>query len=69
MASGHLPHGRFGPPTASTRTFWCYDLDSLDGSAKLDAKLLKDVDCEKMLKKTEDLCVDQSLHDTIVRLG
>jgi len=61
---------RFGVELfGSPRIHWYYDLDSLDESAKLDAKLLKDVDYEKMLKKTEDLWVDQSMHDTIVRLG
>lgn len=55
----------FGSP----RIHWYYDLDSLDESAKLDATLLKDSDYEQMLKKNEDLWVDQSMHDTIVRLS
>lgn len=55
----------FGSP----RIHWYYDVDSLDESVKLDAALLRDDDYEKMLKKSEDLWVDQSMHDTIVRLG
>jgi len=55
----------FGAP----RIHWYYDLDSLDQSAKLDAALLKDTDYEKMLKKSEDLWVDESMRDSIVRLS
>ena len=55
----------FGSP----RIHWYYDLDSLDQSAKLDAALLKDADYEKILKKNEDLWVDESMHDTVVRLS
>ncbi len=55
----------FGSP----RIHWYYDLESLDASAKLDAALLRDADYEKMLKKTEGLWLEQSMHDTIVRLS
>jgi hypothetical protein len=55
----------FGSP----RIHWYYDLPSLDDSAKLDATLLKDPDYGKMLKKSEDLWIDEGLHDTIVRLS
>lgn len=55
----------FGSP----RIHWYYDVASLDDSVKLDAALLRDDEYEKMLKKNEDLWVDQSMHDTIVRLG
>jgi hypothetical protein len=44
-------------------------LESLDQSAKLDAALLKDADYEKLLKKNEDLWVDESMCDTVVRLS
>jgi len=55
----------FGEP----RIHWYYDFESLDDSAKLDASLLKDGEYEKMLKKSEDLWIDRSTHDTIVRLS
>ncbi len=55
----------FGEP----RIHWYYDLESLDDSAKLNTTLLDDDDYEKMLKKSEELCVDKSMHDTIVRLS
>jgi hypothetical protein len=55
----------FGAP----RIHWYYDLESLDQSAKLDAALLKDADYEKLLKKNEDLWVDESMCDTVVRLS
>jgi len=55
----------FGAP----RIHWYYDLESLDQSAKLDATLLKDADYEKLLKKNEDLWVDESMCDTVVRLS
>ncbi len=55
----------FGEP----RIHWYYDLESLDDSVKLNTTLLNDADYEKILKKTEDLWVDQSMHDTIVRLS
>jgi len=55
----------FGEP----RIHWYYDLESLDDSAKLNTTLLDDDDYEKMLKKSEELWVDESMHDTIVRLS
>jgi hypothetical protein len=55
----------FGAP----KIHWYYDVESLDDSAKLDATLLKDRDYEKMLKDSEDLWIDESMHDTIVRLS
>ena len=55
----------FGSP----KIHWYYDLQNLDDSAKLDATLLRDAEYEKMLKKSEELWVDQSMHDTVVRLS
>jgi hypothetical protein len=55
----------FGEP----RIHWYYDLESLDDSVKLNSTLLEDADYEKILKKSEDLWVDQGMHDTIVRLS
>ena len=55
----------FGEP----RIHWYYDLESLDESVKLNASLLDDAYYEKILKKSEDLWVDQGMHDTIVRLS
>jgi hypothetical protein len=55
----------FGSP----RIHWYFDVESLDASAKLDAALLKDEEYEKLLKKNEGLWVDQSMHDTVVRLS
>ena len=55
----------FGAP----KIHWYYDFESLDESAKLNGILLKDRDYEKMLKDSEELWIDESLHDTIVRLS
>ena len=55
----------FGAP----KIHWYYDLQSLDDSAKLNEVLLKDPDYEKMLRDSEELWIDESLHDTIVRLS
>ena len=55
----------FGEP----RIHWYYDLESLDDSVKLNSTLLEDADYEKILKKSEDLWVNQGMHDTIVRLS
>ena len=55
----------FGEP----RIHWYYDFESLDDSAKLNASLLKDNEYENLLKKSEDLWIEQGVHDTIVRLS
>lgn len=55
----------FGDP----KIHWYYDVESLDDSVKLNSTLLEDADYGKILKKSEDLWVDQGMHDTIVRLS
>lgn len=55
----------FGEP----RIHWYFDTASLDDSAKLNSALLKDDEYEKMLKKSEEFWIEESLHDTIVRLS
>ena len=51
------------------RIQWYFDTASLDDSAKLNSSLLKDDEYEKMLKKSEEFWIEESLHDTIVRLS
>jgi hypothetical protein len=55
----------FGEP----RIHWYFDAESLDDSEKLNAALLKDEEYGKMLKKTENIWIEQSMHDSIVRLS
>ena len=55
----------FGQP----RIHWYFDTASLDDSAKLNASLLKDDEYGTMLKKSEEFWIEESLHDTIVRLS
>jgi hypothetical protein len=55
----------FGEP----RIHWYFDAESLDESAKLNAELLKDGEYEKLLKASEEIWIDESMHDTIVRLS